>query len=395
MILQKVRKFFRSFSPASFLAGVICAAVIAGALAVLWYTLPGGEVKRPDSLAALKKISQMEELVRSKYIDTVDEKALTDAMLTGLVSGLNDKYAAYYTREEYEDVKRSNAGMTRGIGITIAQDPATGDLIVVEVIEGMPAEEAGILLDDILIAVNGEDLTGADSAKAAELIKASDDPVTVTVRRAGAEEPLSFSMNKTDIKSVAVIGMMLDNNIGYIQIATFNGLTSEQFAEEYGALREEGMQALIVDLRNNLGGLVSACCDTASQILPAGPIVYEQDRVGGEQHQDCEGKTPIDMPMVLLVNNYTASASEIFAGAVRDYGIATLVGEQTYGKGIEQKTYVLSDGSALKLTTTVYYTPDHEDINGTGITPDIQVELPDDAVTDLQLEKAIDLLTGS
>ena len=199
-------------------------------------------------------------------------------------------------------------------------------------------------------------------------------------------------MEKEDIKGNVVFGTMLEGDIGYIAITSFNGLTSEQFAEDYGRLQEEGMRALVIDLRDNLGGLVNACCDTASQILPEGPIVFEQDRLGEERHQDSTGKTPIDIPLVLLVNRYTASASEIFAGAVRVYGLATIVGTRTYGKGVEQNTYVLSDGSALKLTTTVYYTPNHEDLNGVGIVPDEMVVLTENSETDVQLDKAITIL---
>ena len=393
---NRIRQFFQKFSFASFLTGVICTLVIGALVCCIWYLTPArGPVKRPDSLAAMKRVSEIEELVREKYIEEADEQVMAETMFKGLVYGMGDKYADYYTKEEYDKVKLSNSGMTRGIGITISQNADTGELVIIDVSEGMPAEEAGLLVDDILIAVNGEDLTGADSTRAAQLILQSEEPVTVTVRRPGEEEPLSFSMNKAEMKTVAVDGLMLEDGIGYIQIRTFNGLTSEQFAEKYAALREEGMSALIIDLRNNLGGLVNACCDTVSQILPAGPIVYEQDREGPENHQDCPGDSPIDIPLVLLVNGNTASASEIFTGAVRDYGIATIIGTQTYGKGIEQKTYTLSDGSAVKMTTTVYYTPEHENINGVGITPDIVVELPADAETDLQLEKAIEVLSGS
>ena len=385
--------FLKDFSFGSFIAGVACVALVAVVVCLLYFSMPlYHDAKRPDSMAAFKKVSEIERLIRAVHIDIADEKHQTDTMMQGLVAGLDDTYAAYYTKEEYEEIKRTNAGMTKGIGITITQNLDTGELIIIHVSEGMPAEEAGLLENDILLAINGIDMTGMDSSTAAQEIQKSEGPVTLEIRRPGIEEPLTFTMEKTDMKVMSVSGIMLDGDIGYIQIGTFNGVTSEQFAEEYARLKEENMKGLVIDLRNNLGGLVTACCDTVSQILPAGPIVFEQDRTGEERHQDCAGESPIEIPLALLVNQYTASASEIFTGAVRDYSIGTIIGEPTYGKGIEQNTYTLSDGSALKLTTTIYYTPKHEDINGTGIVPDILVELPIDAESDLQLDKALEVL---
>ena len=383
----------RGFSLKSFVLGVICTAVIAALAALLFFFLPfSPRPQRPDSLAAMKKVSEIEDLIRARYIGEVDEEAQTQSMLVGLVQGLDDRYAAYYSEEEFEAVLQKQSGKMKGIGITIAQDIESGELRIVYVTEDSPAEKAGVLEGDVILAVNGEDMAGYTSEEAAAAIQAEDGPVTLRLRRGTEEEPLELTMEKDEIRMTSVNGTMLDGGIGYIRITTFNGLTSEQFAEIYGGLREQGLNGLIIDLRDNLGGLVSACCDTASQILPEGPILYEQDRTGGERHKDCAGEDPIDIPLVLLVNGYTASASEIFTGAVRDYDIATIVGEQTYGKGVEQNTYTLSDGSALKLTTTVYYTPDHEDINGTGITPDEVVPLTEEDTTDVQMERALEIL---
>ena len=184
------------------------------------------------------------------------------------------------------------------------------------------------------------------------------------------------------------------SEIGYIAITRFNGTTSDQFKNLYADLKEQGMKALIIDLRENLGGIVEGCCNTLRQILPEGVIVYERDRDGEERSRDCEGETPIDIPLVLLVNGHTASAAEIFAGAVQDYGIGTLVGTQTYGKGVEQSSYTFTDGSVLKLTTTNYFTPDHHDLNEVGITPDIVIEQTEEDTTDLQAERAVEVLIG-
>ena len=383
----------KDFSTKSFIAGVLCAVLIAAAFLLIYFLFPfAPHPTRPDSLAAMKKVSEAEMIIREKYLEGVDGTEQTDAMLRGLVEGLGDTYASYYTKEEYEEIKKERAGVMEGIGVRIATDLENGELIVVAVVEGSPAEEAGVLEKDRILSVNGQDMTGKTGSDAADLIQMAEGTITLQVLREGEEEPVELTMEKGPIVTTSVSAALLDGNIGYMQISTFNGVTAEQFEENYARLREEGMEALIIDLRNNLGGLVSSCCDTASQILPKGPIVYEQDRTGKEKHRDSDGKSPIDIPLVLLVNGYTASASEIFTGAVRDYGLATIVGEQTYGKGVEQNSFLLSDGSAMKLTTTVYYTPDHEDINGVGITPDEIVELTAEDEEDTQLLRALEIL---
>lgn len=395
-IRDKCVRAFQRFSAGSFVAGVLCAVCIAALCFLIWLFLPWTSApSRPDSFAAMRKVNEVEGIIRRKYIDQIDETEQTDAMLRGLTEGLNDPYADYYTKEEYEELKEEHAGLTKGIGIQIASDTETGDLIVLYVMPDTPAEQAGVLENDRILSVNGIPMTGRLPAEAAEIIQASERTVTLTLCHEGEEEPVELVMEpKAVIQGQAVSAGMVDDRIGYIRIYTFNKLTAEQFEEYYAELKEKGMTSLIIDLRNNLGGLVSACCDTLDQILPEGPIVFEQERTGKEKHQDSSGRTPIDMPLVLLVNGYTASASEIFTGAVRDYGLATIVGEQTYGKGVEQNTYELADGSALKLTTAVYYTPSHQDINGTGITPDIYVPLTEEDETDVQFERAVKILSG-
>ena len=446
----------KSFSWPSFLMGVLAAIVCfaaAGAAGML--LLIRSEAKRPDDAAMFLKISAMQQVIRNRCLHEFSEEEQMNAMLRGMVSALDDPYAAYYTKEEYESIRRSNKGYKQGIGVTILE-AEDGSLVINSVLEGYPAEAAGLQEGDVILEIDGEDMTGKTSAEAAALIQNSPNPeVTLLVRRARKDvsaasaadaadntaadsaensaadssengvlilqepdsEELTIVVEKGELEITSVDGGMLSDivsgeqlqalektaagesgpalsEIGYIAITRFNGTTSDQFKNLYADLKEQGMKALIIDLRENLGGIVEGCCNTLRQILPEGVIVYERDRDGEERSRDCEGETPIDIPLVLLVNGHTASAAEIFAGAVQDYGIGTLVGTQTYGKGVEQNSYTFTDGSVLKLTTTNYFTPDHHDLNEIGITPDIVIEQTEEDTTDLQAERAVEVLIG-
>ena len=212
----------------------------------------------------------------------------------------------------------------------------------------------------------------------------------MTLNREGKDYTVEIAVR--EVEAISVAGSMLDEQVGYIRISEFTGVTSQQFADSYQKLKDQNMTKLIIDLRSNPGGLVSGVCDTLRQILPKGLIVYTEDKYGNRKEQTCDGETPIDIPMVVLVNGSSASASEIFAGAVQDYGVGTIVGTVTYGKCVVQDTYPLDNGGAVKLTVSHYFTPKGNDINGKGITPDVVCELPDDASEDLQIEKAKEIL---
>lgn len=436
----------------------------------------------PFSLGAFAKIWQVERIIRTTYVEDYDEQKLTDGLYEGLVAGLEDPYADYYTAEEYEEVRRSQSGKTQGIGIRITQN-SEGQLLVDSVIAGSPAKEAGVLAGDIIKTINGTDALEMTAEEAAALIRGSEsDTITLTVLREGEE--IELSMTRGEIKTTSAAGVLLtvkrsgdvkenlisaiesaeeilledeedaaatetesssdsdkntgtasdskvtessssedasaessadddsagnstddasagnsaddaDRNtvrIGYIQIASFNSLTPEQFAGTWEGLQAKGMEAVIIDLRDNPGGLVASCVDTLSVFMPEGPVVYEKDRDGNEYHRDSTGSSPTDLPLVLLVNKGSASASEIFAGAVQDYEVGTIVGTTTYGKGVEQNSYTLRDGSVVKLTTVHYYTPSRRDINGTGLEPDEEVAYDPEAEVDTQLSRAVELL---
>ena len=256
-------------------------------------------------------------------------------------------------------------------------------------------EKAGIQADDRIVKIDGQTLEGLSLNDAVGLLKNSEnDTVTLSIEREGEADLIETEVKKEKLAAIVADGKMLDDKIGYLAISEFTGLTSEQFQKAYQSLQDQGMERLIIDLRGNPGGLVTAVCDSLRQILPEGLIVYTEDKNGKREEYTCDGDTPISIPLVVLVNENTASAAEIFTGAVKDYGIGTIVGMTTFGKGIVQNTFQLSDGSVVKLTIAHYYTPLGNDIHKVGIAPDVEVELPDDATSDVQLEKALEVVKG-
>ena len=294
------------------------------------------------------------------------------------------------------------------VGVTYVQRMNQGDITPtseltkkkIELIEGLIDEnyldevDQTKMTDEMLKGLmNGLDdmvCTENDLNVIAAAIKNGEgDTVHMKLRR--DKEEYEVDVEKAEIEVPVVAGKMLDDQIGYIQIAQFTGLTSDQFAEQYKELTDQGMKALIVDLRNNPGGLLDSVVDTLRQILPEGMIVYTQTKDGTKKEYTCDGETPIEIPLTVLVNENSASASEIFAGAVHDHEIATLVGTKTFGKGIVQQTFPFTDGSAIKMTIAKYYTPNGVCIHGEGISPDVEVELPEDATEDVQLNKAIEV----
>lgn len=345
----------------------------------------------PTDERTQQKIRLIEDLIDKNYLEDVDEASMTDSMLKGLLQGIGDDYADYYSKDEYKEILSSTQGDYRGIGIIMQQSEETNEVLVVGVYKDTPADKAGIKAGDMLIQV--DDILCKETAleRVAAAIKTGEaDTVHLILER--DSESYEVDVTKEDIQVPVVGSEMLEEQIGYIQITQFTGLTPQQFAEHYEDLKKQQMKALIIDLRNNPGGLVDSAVDTLCQILPEGLVVYMQTKDGTKTEYSCDGETPIDIPMVVLVNEYSASASEIFAGAVHDYGVGTLVGTTTYGKGIVQKTFPFTDGSAVKMTIAYYYTPSGTCIHGEGIEPDVKVELPQDAQSDLQLEKALEVL---
>lgn len=377
----------------SFAAGAACAlAALVLCAGVFWITTDG----EPDGLKSMVKTAGISDLIDDVYMGEVDEQKLADSMYAGLLSGLDDPYSRYYSKEEREEEDRSNAGEYEGLGIVMGQMKDSGEIVIVQCYEGGSAASAGVEPGDILYAVDGESVEGKELSDISSAIqeKEEKDVVLTLVREQedGSIQQMDITVTKGKVEMNYVSGEMLDGDTGYLAITQFTGVTSEQFAETYQSLKEQGMKRLIVDLRDNPGGLLDAVCDTLRQILPEGMIVYMEDKQGSREEYTCDGETPIDIPLAVLVNENSASASEIFAGAVKDHGIGTLVGTTTYGKGIVQTYYRLKDGSEVKLTTAKYFTPNGTNIHGTGIEPDVTVEASEDRETDAQLEKALEVI---
>ena len=308
------------------------------------------------------KLAYLEELIDRYYLGDKDEEKLQEGLYAGLLYGLDDPYSRYYTAEEYDSENSSNEGSYVGIGILMEKNKE-GGVKIVECYEGGPGEKAGLEEGDIISAIDGEDITEDEVSDVADIVRNSDkDSVVLTVHREGEEDAMEITVPVTDVELPSVFHEMLDSKIGYIRITQFTGVTGEQYQEAFDDLQKQGMEKMIVDLRDNPGGLLDSVCDVLRKILPEGLIVYTEDKDGNREEEKCDGKNELRIPLAVLVNESSASASEIFAGAVQDYGIGTIVGTTTYG-------------SAIKLTVANYYTPKGNNINKTGIKPDIEVSL--------------------
>ena len=353
------------------------------ATGVILTVLAGGGIKavqycRSDEilsdLAFTQKIKYLENMIDEEYLGEISTDKLEEGVYAGLIYGLGDVYSRYYTKDEYEQESVTTEGSYVGIGVAM-QKYTAGGVQIVECYKGSTAEEAGVKVDDVITAINGEDITDTELQDVVSMIKDNEDKdVVLTVQRKG-EDTQEITVKVSNVELPSVFGEMLDENTGYIQITEFKGVTVEQYEEVFADLKEQGMERLVVDLRDNPGGLLNVVCDILRDILPEGLIVYTEDKNGNRSEETCDGKNPLDMPLAVLVNGNSASASEILAGAVKDYGLGTIVGTTTYGKGVVQSIRQLSDGSAVKLTIANYYTPKGNSINKTGIRPDVEVEL--------------------
>ena len=358
-------------------------------------------VKVADYDEIVDKLAFLQLLVENYYLDDVKNVSFSDGIYKGFISSLKDPYSTYYTAKEYTSLMESSSGIYCGIGATVSQDTKTGIITVVKPFASGPAYKAGMKPGDILYKVEGEAVTGEDLSEVVSKMKGKEGTkVNVTVMREGEKEPIDFSITRKEIEVPTIEYQMLADKIGYIIVSEFDEITVSQFDAAVDELEAKGMKGLIVDVRNNPGGLLDSVVKILDRVLPPELLVYTEDKNKNRVEEFAEDNTKVNVPMAVLINGNSASASEIFAGTLQDYKAATLVGTTSFGKGIVQKVIPLSDGTAVKLTISKYFTPKGRNIHKTGITPDVKIEL-DEALQkeviipldkDNQLQKAIKLL---
>jgi len=351
--------------------------------------------------AATQKIQLLEQAIDTYYFNYNDQDnnldSMRDGLYQGIIDSLNDPYSTYYSAEDFKKLMDDNQGVYYGIGAYIS----IGEYdypVLSGIMENTPAQEAGLRAEDVIYMVDGESTYGWELEEVVSKVKGPEGTtVHLTIYREGETDYLEFDVMRAQVESPTVDYEMIDD-IGYIQIEEFDSVTINQFAKAYESVLNEGATGLIIDLRSNGGGLLNACLEICRQILPESLIVYTENKDGDRKEYYCDGANAIQIPLVVLVNSYSASASEIMSGAIKDNGVGTIVGKTTFGKGIVQDMHQFSDGSAVKLTERAYFTPNGNYIQGIGIEPDVEVDFDvakyyEDG-TDSQLEKAIEIIQG-
>ena len=339
-------------------------------------------------------------IIDKYYLGDVDEEKLKEGAIAGYIKGLDDEYTEYISKEDMADYMADTTGNFVGIGVYMVQDTEANKIMVLSPIKGSPAEKAGLQPGDYIIAVDGVTYTGEQMTEASNKIK-GETGTTVKLQIQRKDETLDIELTRENIKVNPVEGEVLENNIGYIEFSSFDDGTAEEFKMKFKELQGKGIKSLIIDLRNNGGGIVDEALEIANYILDKDSVIlYEVDKNNNETVEKTTDDPIINMPIVILTNENTASSSEILAGALKDHKKATIVGEKTYGKGVIQRLLTLPDGSGLKITSEKYLTPNRTEINKVGIEPDEKVELPEtvtnilnvEKTEDTQLQKAIEIL---
>lgn len=353
-----------------------------------------------DNSKISKTLQYYKSFIQEKYFGEMDEDKMLESAIKGYVEGLGDEYSEYITKEEMEDYMADATGKYVGIGVYISNNTKTNQIVVLAPMEGSPAEKAGIKSGDVISKVDGIEYKGEELSEASSKMK-GEEGTKVKIEITRDEQKIELEVERKTIKVNHVEGKVLDNNIGYIQISTFDDGCYEEFKEKYNELSSQNIKSLIIDLRNNGGGIVDESINIADMMVDKDKTLLITAAKGGKE-EITKSKTQkvIDMPIVFLVNEHTASASEILTVAVKEnLENVKVVGTKTYGKGVIQSIFTLSDGSGIKLTTNEYYTPNHNTINKVGITPDYEIEFPSgesiysiDEEKDPQLQKAIELL---
>lgn len=347
-----------------------------------------------NTSAVLSKMNSLRRYMNEYFMEEVDSEQLADGVYKGMFESLGDPYSCYYTKEEYDALMEESSGKYCGIGATITQDTKTGKVYIVKPFEGGAAYDAGIATGDIIYKVDGKDMTGKDLTEVVNRTKGEEGTtVEIEFYLSKKKKYKTVTLERRQIEVPTVEHEMMENKIGYIAVSAFDKPTDEQFLSAINDLQKEGMKGLVVDLRNNGGGMLDTVVSMLDYMLPEGKVIVStKDKNGKGEIYKSKSANEFNMPLVVLINENTASASEVFSGAIQDYNMGTIVGTTSFGKGIVQSVIPMSDGTAIKLTTAKYYTPNDRNIHKKGIEPDIEVELDTDGKKDNQLEEALHIV---
>ena len=369
-------------------------------------TSTGTESEEPSALSTaevVEKADYLKEFIRQNFLFEMNEQEMNDGMLKGMFESLDDPYSVYMNPEEFTSLQESNAGAFGGIGVTVSPSAEDNLITVVAPIKDTPADAAGLRAGDKIIRVEGEEFTGDQMDQAVKVMRGEPGTdVTITVRRLSTEKPpeeFDVTITREIINIISAEGQMMEGGIGYITISSFDENTDRYFDDTLAQLEDEGAQGIVLDLRNNPGGLLDTVLHIADRLLPQGNLLITRSKSGDEIVETSDRQAD-DIPMVVLINEGSASASEILAGAIQDYDRAPIIGTTSFGKGIVQRIIPLEDGSGFKLTVSEYFTPDNRKIHEIGVEPDVVVEWegeeptfgPDVLEQDNQLQRAVEEL---
>ena len=349
-----------------------------------------------------RKSNQLYNTIDDYYLNEIDNNKIQDGIYKGMVDSLGDQYTVYYTADEYKQFTTASSGTYCGIGVTVSQNVTTGAITIVKTFKKGSGAEEGMLPGDMIYKVEGKKIEGLELSKVVSQIKGEEGTfVKVTVLRNGKEIEFNLERRKLEVDTVTSRMEEKDGKkIGYIAVSEFDEVTASQFKSALKELEKDGMQGLVIDLRDNPGGLLDVTCEMLDRMIKKGILVYTVDKNGNRVDEKATDNLSFDKPVAILVNGNSASASEVFSGAMKDYKVATLVGTNTFGKGIVQSVVPFEDGTAMKVTVSKYYTPNGVNIHGTGIKPDVVEELNKEALKDgkldrkedNQLDKALDVV---
>lgn len=399
-------------SGSSFIKGLITGSLITVVVVIIIFAIPVARnimIKNtPYAVDAgfIRQFESIQAYLDKYYLDSdkMDKETIQEGMYKGMLASIGDKYAAYYTEDDFASLMEKNEGKYGGIGSYVSQNPENGSIVIVKPFAGGPADKAGLKSGDIILAINGTQVTGMTLDEVIDIMK-GDENTSVKVKVLRDGEIITADVEREVVDVPTVMHRIIENtNIGYIYISAFEDVTVNQFREAIDDIESKGAGSLIIDIRDNGGGMLSAVIDMLDRVLPKGLVMYTETKDGDGKKYYSTNEESYDKPMVVLINGYSASASEVFAGAVQDFKAATIIGTKSFGKGVVQTIIPLDKykkGPAIKFTTARYYTPNGRNIDGIGITPDIEVEydsgsveVKDDFAYDNQIREAISFLNG-